>query len=161
MVLPTYLINEVHPIIGGLAMGGIILSLIGGIGGLVLGIGTMLARDMIAPVMKIKKDHTLLVLTKCTVLAVMGLSCVISIMNRGTEVLFWTYLSMALRGGGIFIPLSLAVFYPGHLKPTWAVISMIGSTAASLVATFLHSPMDPLFVGLIASAILIVPGLKR
>lgn len=161
MVLPTYLINEVHPLIGGLAMGGIILSLIGGIGGLVLGIGTMMARDMVAPLLRIENDRKQLLLTRGLVIAVLGVTSLIAIMNRGTEVLFWTYLSMALRGGGIFLPLSLAVFYPGHLKPTWVVISMIGSTAASLVATFLHSPIDPLFVGLIASGILIVPGLKR
>ena len=161
MVLPTYLINEVHPLLGGVAMGGIILSLVGGIGGLSLGIGTMLARDMIAPLAHIRKDHELLVLTKVAVLSVMALSCVIAILNRGSEVLLWTYLSMALRGGGIFLPLSIAVFFPGHLKPSWAVISMIGSTIASLLtATIFPLPADPLFVGLIVSAILLVPGLK-
>ena len=160
MVLPTYLINEVNPILGGLAMGGIILSLVGGIGGLSLGIGTMLAKDMVAPIAKITKDGQLLVLTKIMVLAVMGLACAISVMNRGSEVLFWNYMSMSLRGGGIFLPLSLAVFCPGHLKPMWAVISMIGSTVASLVdILFIHLPIDPLFVGLAVSAILVLPGL--
>ncbi len=161
MVLPTYLINEVHPLIGGLAMGGIILSLIGGIGGLVLGISTMMARDMVAPLFHVEDDKKQLFLTRGLVILVLGLTSLIAILNRGSEVLFWTYLSMALRGGGIFLPLSLAVFWPGHLKPTWAVISMIGSTAASLLATFLHSPVDPLFVGLVVSALLILPGMKK
>lgn len=141
--------------------GGIILSLVSGIGGLSLGIGTMIARDMLAPILKIRDDHKLLVITKMTVLAVMILACLISIANRGSEVLVWNYLSMALRGGDIFIPFSLAVFLPGHLTKTWAVISMAGSTLAALLsATVIHLPMDPLFVGLIASAILIIPGLR-
>lgn len=161
LVLPAYLINHTGVFIGNLAMGSIILSLISGIGGLSLGIGTMIARDMLASILKIRDDHKLLVITKMTVLAVMILACLISIANRGSEVLVWNYLSMALRGGGIFIPFSLAVFLPGHLTKTWAVISMAGSTLAALLsATVIHLPMDPLFVGLIASAILIIPGLR-
>ena len=161
LVLPAYLINHTGVFIGSLAMGGIILSLVSGIGGLSLGIGTMIARDMLAPILKIRDDHKLLVITKMTVLAVMILACLISIANRGSEVLVWNYLSMALRGGDIFIPFSLAVFLPGHLTKTWAVISMAGSTLAALLsATVIHLPMDPLFVGLIASAILIIPGLR-
>lgn len=161
LVLPAYLINHTGVFIGNLAMGSIILSLVSGIGGLSLGIGTMIARDMLASILKIRDDHKLLVITKMTVLAVMILACLISIANRGSEVLVWNYLSMALRGGGIFIPFSLAVFLPGHLTKTWAVISMAGSTLAALLsATVIHLPMDPLFVGLIASAILIIPGLR-
>ena len=101
MVLPTYLINEVHPLLGGLAMGGIILSLIGGIGGLTLGIGTMITRDMIVPLCRMTDDRKMLTVNKLTVLFVMLLACFIAILNRGSEVLFWTYISMALRGGGI------------------------------------------------------------
>lgn len=42
LVLPTFLVNHVPVLIGGLAMSGIILSLLGSIGGLSLGIGTMI-----------------------------------------------------------------------------------------------------------------------
>lgn len=161
MVLPTYLINEVHPLLGGLAMGGIILSLIGGIGGLALGIGTMITRDMIVPLCRMTDDRKMLTVNKLTVLFVMLLTCFIAILNRGSEVLFWTYISMALRGGGMFLPLTLAVFWPGHVKRSWAVFSMLGSTAASLLtATVVKLSIDPLFVGLIVSAILLLPGIR-
>lgn len=161
MVLPTYLINEVHPLLGGLAMGGIILSLIGGIGGLTLGIGTMITRDMIVPLCRMTDDRKMLTVNKLTVLFVMLLACFIAILNRGSEVLFWTYISMALRGGGIFLPLTLAVFWPGHVKRGWAVLSMLGSTAAALLtATVVKLTIDPLFVGLIVSALLLLPGIR-
>ena len=162
MVLPTFLANEVNPFIGGLAMGGIILSLVGGIGGLALGIGTMIARDMVGPMLHITDDRKMLFANRVTVLSVMALACFIAILNRGSEVLLWTYLSMALRGGGIFIPLTLAVFWPGHIKKSWAIISMIGSTIASLlVATVVKLPIDPLFVGLLVSGILLLPGVTK
>lgn len=160
LVLPAYLINHTSTLIGGLAMGGILLSLIGSIGGLSLGIGTMISHDIIMPITKITDDLKLLKVTKMTVLAVMALACVISIANRGSEVLFWNYLSMALRGGGIFIPFTIAVFLPGHLTKTWAVISMAGSTLAALLSVFMGLPVEPLFVGLIASVIFILPGIR-
>lgn len=92
LVLPSYLINHSSTLIGGLAMGGILLSLIGSIGGLSLGIGTMISHDIIMPITKITDDLKLLKVTKLTVLAVMILACLISIANRGSEVLFWNYL---------------------------------------------------------------------
>lgn len=93
------------------------------------------------------------------VLAVMILASLIAIMNRGTEILFWNYLSMGLRGGGIFLPLTLAVFWPGHLNADWAVFSMAGSTIAAITAALAKFPFDPLFIGLAVSFLLILPGL--
>lgn len=161
LVLPNYLINHTTTLVGSLGMGGIVLSLISSIGGLSLGIGTMISRDMISPLFKMKDDRKILLMTRMTVLSVMALACMISLANRGSQVLHWNYLSMALRGGGIFLPFSLAVFCPGHLSRKWAVISMAGSTAASLISPLLSISLDPLFVGLITSAILIIPGWRR
>lgn len=155
LVLPTFLVNHVPVLIGGLAM----LSLLGSIGGLSLGIGTMISHDILSPLLKITDDKKLLRLTKLTVLAVMILASLIAIMNRGTEILFWNYLSMGLRGGGIFLPLTLAVFWPGHLNADWAVFSMAGSTIAAITAALAKFPFDPLFIGLAVSFLLILPGL--
>ena len=160
LVLPTFLVNHVPVLIGGLAMSGIILSLLGSIGGLSLGIGTMISHDILSPLLKITDDRKLLRLTKLTVLAVMILASLIAIMNRGTEILFWNYLSMGLRGGGIFLPLTLAVFWPGHLNADWTVFSMAGSTIAAITAALAKFPFDPLFIGLAVSFLLILPGLR-
>lgn len=160
LVLPTFLVNHVPVLIGGLAMSGIILSLLGSIGGLSLGIGTMISHDILSPPLKITDDRKLLRLTKLTVLAVMILASLIAIMNRGTEILFWNYLSMGLRGGGIFLPFTLAVFWPGHLNADWAVFSMAGSTIAAIIAALAKFPFDPLFIGLAVSFLLILPGLR-
>ena len=160
LVLPTFLVNHVPVLIGGLAMSGIILSLLGSIGGLSLGIGTMISHDILSPLLKITDDKKLFRLTKLTVLAVMILASLIAIMNRGTEILFWNYLSMGLRGGGIFLPLTLAVFWPGHLNADWAVFSMAGSTIAAIIAALAKFPFDPLFIGLAVSFLLILPGLR-
>jgi SSS family solute:Na+ symporter len=160
LTLPTYFTNHASFLVGGLAMGGIVLSLISSIGGLSLGIGTMLVTDILMPILHLQDDKALLRLTKISVLSVMAAACVIAAMNRGTQVLFWNYLSMGLRGGGIFLPLTLSVFFPGHLKRGWAVLSMAGSTVAAILAVVLHLPIDSLFAGLIVSVLLILPGLR-
>ena len=161
LVLPAYLIEKENAILAGVALGGIILSLVGSIGGLSLGIGTMISHDLIAPLMRVKNDKLLLFITRMSVLAVILTGSLVAIMNLDSQVLFWNYLSMGLRGGGIFLPLTLSVFCPGRLKAGWALGSMILSTAGAIVtATIYPLPLSPLFVGLILSALFILPGIR-
>ena len=74
----------------------------------------------------------------------------------------WNYLSMALRGGGIFLPLSLAVFCPRRVAPRWGLASMVLSTAAAVVFSLWPlSSIQPLFVGLLVSAGVLMVGALR
>ena len=66
-------------------------------------------------------------------------------------------LSMALRSGGIFLPLSFAIFAPGTITNLSATLSMVLSTAAALLAVFLGAAGNPLFFGLAISALCLVP----
>lgn len=161
LVLPAFLAGHVPPLVGGLALGGIILSLLGSIGGLSLGIGTMISRDILTPLFSIKDDTEQLRLTRITVLSVLLISSALAILYRGSQVLFWNYLSMGLRGGGIFLPMTLAVFFPGHLEKKWALISMGASTATALAAAFLPLSLNPLFTGLFTAFIFLLPGLHH
>ena len=141
LVLPSYLISHENEWLAGIALGGILLSLIGSIGGLSLGIGTMIARDMAGEIFHIKNDKMLLRITKGAVLAVLIAASLVSAANAGSQVLFWNYLSMALRGGGIFLPLSLAIFRPGLIPKSWALASMLLSTSHFLPCLFRQSSL--------------------
>lgn len=159
LVLPVFLTQQLPDWLGGMALGGILLSLVGSIGGLSLGIGTMLTHDLLAPRLDIQDDVKLLHLSRLVVLLVMIAACGIAIVNLNSQVLMWNYLSMALRGGGIFLPLTLAVFCSQRVSPPWAVASMVASTAvAVLFATVLTAPVQPLFIGLGVSVGLLLPG---
>ena len=159
LVLPMYLLQYQPVWIAGIAMGGIILSLISSIAGLSLGISTMISHDILAGFLRIKDSSQLLRLNRVTVLFVLLAASVIAIANEGSQVLFWNYLSMALRGGGIFLPLTLAVFMPGRLHKGWTIASMIISTASAILAVLFHSPLNPLFLGLGLSILLLIPAL--
>ena len=159
LVLPTYLSAHLPPWIGGVALGGVMLSIVGSIGGLSLGVGTMIANDIIARAFSVTDGGKKLLLVRLVVLGVVVCACAYAIANPGAQVLILNYLSMALRGGGIFLPLTLAVFRPKCVSPRWALLSMVVSTAvAVLFSTVLTSPVNPLFIGLAVSAVLLAPG---
>lgn len=183
--LPTYLLTEQPSLLGGIAMGGIMLSLIGSIAGLSLGIGTMLSRDIFhraRVTLRARKIHKIaedpesqeiditeiptvnhpyhlseLSVTRLIVLLTIALAAFIAMVNEGSQVLFWNYLSMALRSGGIFLPLSFAIFAPGTITNLSATLSMVLSTASALLAVFLGAAGNPLFFGLAISALCLVP----
>lgn len=185
--LPVYLLTEQPPLLGGIAMGGIMLSLIGSIAGLSLGIGTMLSRDIFhraRVTLRARKIHKIasqpevqeidileiptanhpwhlseLTVTRLIVLATIALSAFIALANEGSQVLFWNYLSMALRSGGIFLPLSFAIFLPHTVSHRSATLSMALSTGAALAAVFLGAAGNPLFFGLAVSAVCLLPCL--
>lgn len=159
LVLPTYLSAHLPPWIGGVALGGVMLSIVGSIGGLSLGVGTMIANDIIARAFSVTDGGKKLLLVRLVVLGVVVCACAYAIANPGAQVLILNYLSMALRGGGIFLPLTLAVFRPKCVSPRWALLSMVVSTAvAVLFSTVLTSPVNPLFIGLAVSAVLLASG---
>lgn len=160
LVLPIYLLQYQPAWLGGIGIAGILLSLVGSIAGLALGIGTMVSKDLCYELLHIRSSKTVLWVNRITVLFVTFIASLIAILNLKSQVLGWNYMSMALRGGGVFLPLTLAIFVPGRLMPGWAVFSMILSTAASVVAaTVFHWSIDPLFIGIAVSAVIITMGL--
>jgi SSS family solute:Na+ symporter len=160
LVLPTYLVQYQPAWLGGIGLAGLMLSIVGSVAGLALGIGTMVSKDICYELLNIKASKNILWINRFTILFITGLSSYIALLNLDSQILFWNYLSMALRGGGVFLPLTLAIFAPDRLSPGWAVSSMILSTVTSIVAASLWNlPIDPLFVGLAVSGITILIGL--
>ncbi|KAA5614198.1 sodium:solute symporter family protein [Rhodovastum atsumiense] len=156
LALPMYLTLYLPPWLGGIGLAAILLSVVGSIAGLALGIGTMVARDIGAGVLRITADRWSLLLNRLAVLLATCLAVAIALANADTYVLDWNYMSMALRGAGIFLPLTLAIFWPRHLPGNWALLSMAASTVAAVVARFvLRLPVNPLFVGMAVSLIAI------
>lgn len=157
--LPAYLLHYASPLMGGMALGGIVLGIVGSIAGLSLGVGTMVARDILEPLLKIKSEWGKLALLRGAVVGAVLIAIAIATVNRDSQILFWNYFSMALRGCGIFIPLTLAIFKPRAVSPQWAVASMVLSLGAAIVAGVVQVNVSPIFVGLGVSLLVILLGL--
>jgi SSS family solute:Na+ symporter len=159
LALPMYLMLHLPSWLGGVGLAGILFSIVGSIAGLALGIGTMVANDIGRGLLGITDDRRILTINRLSVLAVTVVSMEISLTNADIYVLDWNYMSMALRGAGIFVPMSLAIFWPRRLPAAWAVLSMAASIVAAILGRFaLGFSIQPLFSGLAVSLLLVVLG---
>ena len=160
LALPAYLLQYASPLMGGAALGGIVLGIIGSIAGLSLGVGTMVARDVLEPLLKIRTEQGNLTLMRVSVVGAIIIAMLIAITHKDSQILFWNYLSMALRGCGIFIPLTLAIFSPRAISPRWALASMVLSLGSAILAGLVHTAMSPIFVGLGVSLTVVLMGMS-
>lgn len=157
--LPMYMLHHMPAWLGGIGLAGLLLSVVGSIAGLLLGISTMIARDIFHGVIGISESRTLLRISRITILLAAFCAMIFALANLQSFVLNWNYLSMALRGAGVFLPLTLAVFLPGVLSRNVALWSMVLSTLCGITGYFLLSiPVNPLFIGIGASVFVILTG---
>lgn len=119
----------------------------------------MVARDILEPLLFIKSGRGRLFLLRGCVVGAVLTAMSIALANEGSQILFWNYLSMALRGCGIFIPLTLAIFRPHGLPARWAVASMVLSLGGAVAAGLTGSAVSPVFAGLGISAVIVAMGL--
>lgn len=157
--LPLYILNNMQPWLGGAALAALLMSSIGSVAGLALGVGTMISRDIFGEVWKLNEDKKLLWLNRSIVLMITIGAALLAFGNMQSLVLQWNFFSMALRGTGIFVPLTIAVFYPGKLMPVTAVWAMVTGVSAAMMWTMAFPGNNPLFIGLAASTAVVVWGL--
>lgn len=155
--LPEYLLHNLPEWLGGAAITALLLSSLGSVAGLALGVGTMISRDICGEIFGCRGAERLLWLNRaCIVLVTLGATLFV-FGNMQSLVLEWNFLSMALRGAGIFVPLTMAIFYPGRLPQKAAVYSMLAGVAASVLGNFIYPGQNiPLFSGLAASLAVIL-----
>lgn len=158
--LPMYMLHYLPAWLGGIGIAGLLLSIVGSIAGMMLGFGTMIARDIFHELVGITDSRKLLLFNRGTITLVTLLAMTTAMGKLQSQVLDWNYLSMALRGAGIFLPLTLAIFWPGKLTAGWAITSAIVSTLVAVICHWLvFLKTNPLFGGLAASAITILLGI--
>ncbi|KYZ78128.1 sodium:solute symporter [Anaerosporomusa subterranea] len=158
--LPMYMIYNLPEWLGGAAITALLLSSIGSVAGLALGVGTMLSRDIISELFGFSGAKRLLWLNRTCILIITICAALFVFGNMQSLVLEWNFLSMALRGVGIFVPLTIAIFFPGKLPPKAAICSMIAGVAVSLLWNILYPEYkNPLFSGLAVSLVVAVVGI--
>ncbi len=158
--LPLYLATYLPDWLGGIGLGAVLLSALGSIAGLSLGIGTMISRDIVKNIWKNADTFNLLWASRISVFAVSLCAIMFVFRHLDSSVLEWNYLSMALRGSGIFLPLTFAVFFPGRVRASMGV----GAIAAGIFAACSWKYISPweinsLFPALVYNLLFLIPGL--
>lgn len=161
LALPCVLMRDIPAWLGGLTLGTIILTLISSAAAQALAIGTMLSRDLGGGLLHLHSEKVILALNRLGIILSLGAVTAYCLAHLGASVLTWNYLSMALRGGGLLLPLTLAVLTRGriaaHIPRAWVLASMLLPTALTLISALL-SDTPPAALPLLLSALLLATG---
>ncbi len=158
--LPFFMCTYLPDWLGGAGLAALVLSCVGSIAGLALGIGTLFSRDIFGAVFNVKDSLKLMWINKLTVLGVAIIAMVFVYWNLDSSVLQWNYLSMALRGAGVFLPMTAVIFFKGKVHKKMGLLSMFGGIASGCIWHFAF-PESPytLFVSLFFNLLFLVPSI--
>lgn len=145
LALPCVLMQDLPAWLGGLTLGTIVLTLVSSSAAQALAIGTMLSRDLGGELLHLRSEKLILFLNRLGILLALAAVTAYSLTHLGASVLTWNYLSMSLRGGGILLPLMLAVLTRGriavYIPRAWVLAAMLLPTALTLFsAAFSDTP---------------------
>jgi SSS family solute:Na+ symporter len=142
---PVFLIENLPPVVGGICLGALLITVVTGGGGLTLGVSTIFVRDIASRIWpKLGKGDAYIKAMRITMLVVLTGCASVAVLLPGALINDLGFLSMGLRGTVVFIPLTLALFFKGrfHYKPV--LVSMIAGPAVMLFSNLVWSPVDPL-----------------
>lgn len=161
---PAFVLNYLPPLFGGVILGTLLITVVGGGAGLSLGMATILVKDIYKRVTnKLESPEKELLATRTTIAAVLVAAAVIAIVIPGSTINDLGFLSMGLRGTVVFVPLSCALWLKGRIDRRCVFVSIVLSPVAVLAGQLLKLPFDSLFLGLAVSLLCCALGavLKR
>ena len=158
--LPLFLITYLPDWLGGIGIGALLLSSFGSISGLALGVSTMFSNDICKKLWINLSPSKLLLVNRLNVLSTIFLAIAFTYFHLDSEVLKWNFLSMALRGCAIFLPLSFAIFCASPIHPYTGVLSILSGIIISCFWDFSFGEyVNSIFPSLIISFLILLYGI--
>jgi SSS family solute:Na+ symporter len=152
--LPYFILNYFHPAVGGALWAFLAIAVVGGAAGLCLGVATNVSIDVFLRFARVDRgDIRALWASRASVLLTIAVSAALGMFFEGALILHLSYIGMGLRGAAMFVPMSAAILRPGLISRRAAFASSFFGLAAMLAVWFFLPDMEPLFIGLLASAI--------
>ncbi len=157
----TFFVTEyMPPVLAGVVLGALFIAVVGTGAGLALGIATVIKSDVMPLISEKCREISSKKSTERVLLAVLLLGAgFLSMGSLGDTILNFAFMSMGLRGATIFVPLCCAIWCPGRVGNKIVFMSIIAGPLIVLVFGLLDVlPFDPLFVGVMASCLIILCG---
>ena len=162
LAFPQFVIDFMPALPAGMVMATLLIAVVGTGAGLALGISSIASKDILPnlPWKWGKKAAASLTFNRCCIMAVLLLACCLSTGALGDVILNFAFMSMGLRGAVIFVPLSCAIWLPGRIAKSWMTAAIIAGPLLTLICGLIPAiTIDPLFPGILASALLAAVGL--
>ena len=161
LAFPVFIIDNFHPLLAGVALATLLIAVVGTGAGLSLGIASILTNNIYLKfINKTPSDKQKLVVMRLLLLLPLTIALIITVANLDSIILAWGFMSMALRGAVLFIPMCAALTLKKRVSPDYIIASSIIGLAAMTVGhlTNISAALDPLFLGVGASALAVAAG---
>jgi SSS family solute:Na+ symporter len=159
--LPLFVLEYLNPVVGGIVIATLIISVVATGAGLTLGISTMISRDVYPYLSNSKlNDKKELLVNRLTVIVISAFVTMMVFFNLDSLILKWAFLSMTLRGTVIFMPMIFALIFKEKTPKRIGFLSMIFSPLIVILLNLLNIKIiDPLYIGLLISMFMFFYGL--
>lgn len=151
MAFPLFITQHMPPLLGGIILATLIITVVGTGSGLSLGICTVINRDIVK-----KRTHRFddpkknLVFSRLLIIGILVIAGIFCVCPIGDTILNFAFMSMGLRGAVIFVPLCCALWLKNKVDAGWVLVAIIVSPIVVLVFGVLKIlPFDALFIGII------------
>lgn len=156
-----FIMKFMNPLLGGVILATLLIAVIGTGSGIALGTSTIIINNIYKKYINKNADGSkaTLLVSRIIILCVLVIALLFSLGNIGSVILNWSFMSMALRGAVMFIPMCAAMFFPGRVD-AWPVItaSIIGTVTVIVGNLFNIVSFDPLILGIGVSLIIALIG---
>jgi SSS family solute:Na+ symporter len=158
--LPLFVTQRLHPVLAGIVLATLFISVIGTAAGLSLGVGVMFGQD----IMKKRlwpgaTDRQVLVSSRLAIGVTGVIALVVALSGLDSLILKWSFLSMGIRGSTVFFPLLGAVFFRDRVSRRAGLLSIAVAPLLSLLwGVVFPGGIDPLYIGLATSLLCLWVG---
>lgn len=154
---PSFILHFLPAPLAGIALATLLIVVVGTGSGMALGCGTIISNDIYKNFINRNADgKQLLLVSRLIILLTLVLSAAFTLGNLGSAILSWGSMSMGLRAVVLLAPMTTALFLPGKIHPTAAISSSVIGVLVMLLGRGLPLPFDTLFLGLLASIIILL-----
>lgn len=156
--LPQFFLIYMPPFVAGIFIATLMITTLGSMAGLTLGVSTMMTRDIYKTIRKQASDKECLLVLRVFIVAICLLAAYFSVSNAGVFIQTFVFLSFGLRTCVFLIPMAFAFFYKGKLTPAAGLASVLAGPGVNIAWNLLNKPfgIDPIYAGLAAGLLAFV-----
>ncbi len=155
---PAFILRHLPAWLGGLMLGTLLINILGCGSGLLLGVATILVRDVYGNLRRSAPRLSQLAQIRLSIAGVLLVAVVVALLCNNTFINDLGFLSLGLRAVSLLFPLSFALWLPGRFAPRRILLAMPVGVAAMLAAKFLALPGDAVYYGLALELLAISAG---
>lgn len=160
--VPRFFLDYLPPWFAGVALATLLISLIMTGASLLLSVSIIFTHDVYRELFRSRaKDRELLIVSRALIFILAVVALFFAHSNINTLILKWAFLSMALRGVTIFLPLLGAIFWRGKIHPRAGLRAVSIAPAAAILWSFVFPDgPDPFYIGIALSGAFLAAGLR-